>query len=201
MAVLTLPEEGRRIENSQEIAAYLKPYGITYEFWEVAGRLGKDASDEEILEAYRPEIERMKTEGGYITADVINVTCETPNLQALLDKFNKEHTHSEDEVRFVVKGRGVFHIHGESEGAGEKIMAVQVEAGDLLNVPRDTKHWFDLCEDRQIRCIRLFQEASGWTPHYIEGGVHEKYQPLCWGPETFPVEGASGGSTIPKLEV
>jgi 1,2-dihydroxy-3-keto-5-methylthiopentene dioxygenase len=23
---------------------------------------------------------------------------------------------------------------------------------------------------------------SGWTPHYIEAGVHEKYAPLCLGP-------------------
>jgi 1,2-dihydroxy-3-keto-5-methylthiopentene dioxygenase len=72
----------------------------------------------------------------------------------------------------------VFHIHPENG----PVFAVQVESGDLINVPCGTKHWFDLCADKQIRCIRLFQDQSGWTPHYIDGGVHENYQPLCLGP-------------------
>jgi hypothetical protein len=39
-----------------------------------------------------------------------------------------------------------------------------------------------LCDDRRIRAIRLFQDMSGWTPHYVEGGVHAAYEPLCLGP-------------------
>ena len=101
----------------------------------------------------------------------------THHLDAMLAKFAKEHTHSEDEVRFTVKGSGVFHIHP----ANGPVFAIQVESGDLINVPRGTKHWFDLCGDRTIRCIRLFQDISGWTPQYIEGGVHEGYAPLCLG--------------------
>lgn len=201
MAIVTISDEGRRIEDPAEISEFLKPYGISHEHWDVEGRLEKEATDETILDTYAPEIERLKVEGGYVTADVINVNPKTPNLQALLDKFNKEHTHSEDEVRFVVAGRGVFHIHGQSQEAGDQVFAVQVESGDLLNVPRDTRHWFDLCEDRQIRCIRLFQDKSGWTPHYIDGGIHEKYQPLCWGPDFLPPPGAANEAAIPKLEV
>ena len=62
------------------------------------------------------------------------------------------------------------------------MFAIQVESGDLINVPAGTQHWFDLCNDRNIRCIRLFQDQSGWTPHYVEGGVHEGYSPVCLGP-------------------
>ena len=40
--------------------------------------------------------------GGFVTADVINVNAETVGLDAMLQKFNKEHTHSEDEVRRAV---------------------------------------------------------------------------------------------------
>ena len=109
---------------------------------------------------------------------VINVTPETPNLQVLLDKFSKEHTHSEDEVRFILKGRGLFHVHPEFG----PVFAIQVEAGDLINVPKGTMHWFDLCEDRVIRAIRLFQDTAGWTPHYIEGAAHANYTPVCWSP-------------------
>jgi 1,2-dihydroxy-3-keto-5-methylthiopentene dioxygenase len=113
-----------------------------------------------------------------VTADVINVTPETPNLQMLLDKFSKEHTHSEDEVRFILKGRGLFHVHPEFG----PVFAIQVEAGDLINVPKGTMHWFDLCEDRVIRAIRLFQDMTGWTPHYIDGATHTRYTPVCWSP-------------------
>jgi 1,2-dihydroxy-3-keto-5-methylthiopentene dioxygenase len=178
MARIRIQDENRDITDVQEIRDFLQPFGIWYEKWDVAGRLPGNATNEQILETYAPEIERLKKAGNFVTADVINVSPETPNLDAMLAKFSKEHTHSEDEVRFTVKGSGVFHIHPP----GGPVFAIQVESGDLINVPAGTQHWFDLCEDRQIRCIRLFQDASGWTPHYIEGGVHERYAPLCMGP-------------------
>ncbi|MDA7952043.1 MAG: cupin domain-containing protein [Pirellulaceae bacterium] len=177
MAQLNIPAEERTLTDPDEIRAYLKPFGIWYEKWEVEGRIGTDATDEEILAAYEPEITRLKEAGGYVTADVINVTPETPNLGAMLEKFNKEHTHHEDEIRFTVKGKGLFHLHPEEE----TVFSVTVEAGDLINVPNGMKHWFHLCEEKTIRCIRLFEDPAGWTPHYSENGVHENYLPLCWG--------------------
>ncbi len=185
MASVQIPDENREITESQEIVDYLKPFGIVYENWDVAGRIGADATDEEILSAYAPEIERLKQEHGFVTADVINVNPATPGLDDMLAKFDKEHTHSEDEVRFTVAGRGVFHIHPETG----PVFAVEVEAGDLINVPLGTKHWFNLCDDRAIRCIRLFQDMTGWTPDYVTAGVHDNYQPLCMGPNYLPSQG------------
>lgn len=178
MARIRIQDENREITDVEAIREFLKPFGIWYEKWDVEGRIGADATNEDILTAYAPEIERLKAAGGFVTADVINVNPSTPNLDAMLAKFSKEHTHDEDEVRFTVKGGGVFHIHPENG----PVFAVQVESGDLINVPRGMQHWFDLCNDKQIRCIRLFQDPSGWTPHYVSGGVHENYQPLCLGP-------------------
>jgi 1,2-dihydroxy-3-keto-5-methylthiopentene dioxygenase len=134
-----------------------------------------------VLEAYAPEIERLKQEGGYVTADVIDVRPDTPGLEAMLEKFRREHWHDEDEVRFIVDGSGLFHIHAE----GRQVMAVEVGPGDLLRVPRGTWHWFDLCSERRIRAIRLFQDPSGWTPHYTASGVDAGYQPLCLGPRSL----------------
>ena len=185
MASITIHDENRRLDDPNEIREFLAPFGIWYERWDVEGRIGPDATNEEILEAYAPEIERLKEQGGFVTADVINVKADTPNLDAMLDKFNKEHTHSEDEVRFTVSGRGIFHIHPENG----PVFAVQVESGDLINVPEGTRHWFDLCDDRNIRCIRLFEDMSGWSPHYVQDGVHANYQPVCWGPDYLPPSG------------
>lgn len=178
MARVIIQDENRTISDVTEIKAFLEPHGIWYEHWPVENRLAKDATNEEILAEFAPEIESLKQRGAFVTADVINVNKETPNLDTMLAKFDKEHTHSEDEVRFTVAGRGLFHIHPVSG----PVFAVEVESGDLINVPEGTKHWFNLCEDKAIRCIRLFEDMAGWTPHYMDDGVHEQYQPLCFGP-------------------
>src|SRR5262245_31202712 len=98
MARIRIQDENREITGSDEIRAFLKPFGIWYEKWDVEGRLPAEATNEQILETYAPEIERLKKSGNFVTADVINVNAATPNLDAMLAKFNKEHTHSEDEV-------------------------------------------------------------------------------------------------------
>ncbi len=179
MATITIPAEDRRITDREEIAQHLAPVGIWHECWPVEGRVGAEASSDEILAAYAPEIERLKERGAFVTADVINVSPDTPNLDAMLAKFDKEHTHSEDEVRFTVAGRGVFWINP----VDGPVFSIEVEAGDLINVPAGTRHWFHLCTNRSIRCIRLFEDASGWTPEYAEEGVDGAYAPVCWGPE------------------
>ncbi len=115
-----------------------------------------------------------------------------PGLDEMLAKFSKEHTHTEDEVRFTVKGAGVFHIHPENG----PVFAVQVESGDLIYVPAGTKHWFDLCSDRTIRCIRLFLDPAGWSPHYVDQPVNENYEPVCWGPNYMPAEGGDMDSVV-----
>ena len=194
MAVVNIPSQARTLEGVQEINEFLSPFGIVYERWEATKPVGPDAANDEILAAYEPEIDRLKARGGYVVADVINVTADTPGLDAMLDKFNKEHTHSEDEVRFIVKGRGVFHINPQDKGP---VFAVEMEPGDLINVPAGFRHWFDLCTDRTIRAIRLFKDPSGWSPEYTNSGLADQYAPLCWGPEYI----ASGGRRVAGIEV
>ena len=75
------------------------------------------------------------------------------------------------------------------------MFAIEVEAGDLIRVPRGTHHWFDLCADRRIRAIRLFQDPSGWTPHYTQSGVDQGFQPVCFGPAYFPARRSAGSVT------
>jgi len=178
MALITIPDENRRLEDATEICDFLKPFGIWFARWDVAGRITAESTNEEILAAYQPEINQLKEQGGFVTADVINVNPATPGLDAMLAKFSQEHTHTEDEVRFTVEGGGIFHIHPDNG----PVFAVQVEAGDMINVPAGTRHWFNLCSDRRIRCIRLFLDPAGWAPHYVDNGVDSQYQPVCWGP-------------------
>jgi 1,2-dihydroxy-3-keto-5-methylthiopentene dioxygenase len=182
MALLKVPDEDRTISEPADVRGFLAEYGIEYEHAGAAPGLTAASTAAEILDAWAPRIEELKQRGGYVTADVIDVKPETPNLDAMLKRFSSEHWHDEDEVRLIVEGRGLFHIHPP----GKPVFALEVEAGDLIRVPRGTHHWFDLCGDRRIRAIRLFQDQSGWTPHYTESGEDSKYQPLCFGPSYIP---------------
>lgn len=182
MALIRIPSEDRTIEGEAAIAAFLAPNGIDYERVPQRDGAPADAPGDVILAAYADKIDALKAKGGYVTADVIDVKADTPNLDAMLARFNSEHWHDEDEVRYIVDGRGVFHIH-PADGA---VFAIEVEAGDLIRVPRGTHHWFDLCADRRIRAIRLFQDPAGWTPHYTKSGVDAGFQPLCFGPSYLP---------------
>jgi 1,2-dihydroxy-3-keto-5-methylthiopentene dioxygenase len=176
MAVLRFPDSNEMIDGESDIRSALGTLGIDYERWSL-DRVPPDSTAEAVLEAYAGEIETMKQRGGYVTADVIDVNPSTPNLEAMLARFDKEHTHDEDEVRFILSGRGIFFLH-----IGGRVASVEVGQGDMLRVPRGTTHWFTLCEDRRIRAIRWFQDTSGWTPHYTNSGVDKAYQPLCFGP-------------------
>ena len=184
MAVVRIPDEGRTITAEAEVRAALAQVGIDYERWTPSHPLPAEASADEVLQAYAAEIDRLKKSGGYVTADVIDVTPKTPNLEAMLAKFRSEHWHDEDEVRFILRGRGVFHIHPKDR----PVLAIEVGPGDLIRVPRGTHHWFDLCADRRIRAIRLFQDVSGWTPHYTDSGIDKGFQPICFGPSYLPAQ-------------
>ena len=178
MAVLQIPEEQRTLRDKAEITDYLGKIGIDYEVWEPSQPLSADATQEDILNAYSTDIDKLKTRGGYVTADVINVNPQTPGLDAMLAKFRREHIHTEDEVRFVVQGRGIFHINPKTS----PVVGIEVEPGDLIRVPGGTLHWFNLCTDKQIRCIRLFLDPAGWAPVYSESGVDANFEPVCLGP-------------------
>lgn len=179
MAVVTILNEDKKLTDAAEIANALAAHGIDYERWTPSHPVVDDAPPEAILQAYAREIDELKSRGGYVTADVIDVNPNTAGLEAMLAKFNREHWHDEDEVRFIIAGHGLFHIHSNS-GA---VLAIEVAAGDLIRVPRGTLHWFNLCSDRRIRAIRLFQDMAGWTPQYTESRVDENFLPVCFGPQ------------------
>ena len=182
MAAIKIPADNITITDTAAVTSFLAARGIDYSRWTPNHAVDADAPAEAILSAYSHEIEALKTHGGYVTADVIDVKPETPNLDLMLAKFNREHWHDEDEVRFIIEGRGLFHIHPP----GEEVFAIEVEAGDLIRVPRGTHHWFDLCAERRIRAIRLFQDTAGWTPHYTGSNVDQGFDPVCFGPAYVP---------------
>jgi 1,2-dihydroxy-3-keto-5-methylthiopentene dioxygenase len=178
MAIVRILDRQQTLADFVEVRDYLARMGIDYERWDTDRELSSDADPQQVLAAYSTEVAQLKKRGGYTTADVIDVNPRTPGLDTMLAKFRTEHWHDEDEVRFILAGRGLFHVHPQDG----PVIAIEVGEGDLIRVPRGTHHWFDLCGDRRIRAIRLFQDASGWTPHYTQSGLDRNYEPICFGP-------------------
>jgi len=112
--------------------------------------------------AYQGPLDALKRANGYIEQDIVQLAPETPNLDAICAKFVDEHTHDDDEVRFVLEGEGIFDIRTRDD----RWMRVVVEAGDLIVVPAGRNHRFLLTDRKLIRCVRLFKDTSGWVPNY-----------------------------------
>ena len=148
------------VTDDQEIQTHMQQCGIPYERWGVRTQAG--ARDEDILDLFQDEVNHLKAKRGYVTADLVALSPATPNLEDLLAKFDKEHHHLEDEVRFTVEGEGVFEIEAD-DGAWLKFTA---EPGDLIVIPAHRRHLFYLTEKKTIRCIRLFKTQEGWSAIY-----------------------------------
>ena len=85
-----------------------------------------------------------------------------PGLTDALAKFDKVHFHDDDEVRAIGGGRGVFGFIADD---GRQFL-LTVEAGDYISVPAGVWHWFYCVDGRNITCLRLFKDDSGWIPRY-----------------------------------
>jgi 1,2-dihydroxy-3-keto-5-methylthiopentene dioxygenase len=107
-------------------------------------------------------IEEIKRTHGYVDEDFVELGPATPNLDTICAKFDKEHYHTEDEVRFVVEGEGIFDVRDEHD----RWMRIEVSPGDMIVIPARTYHRFYLTERKQIRCMRLFANHDGWAPLY-----------------------------------
>jgi 1,2-dihydroxy-3-keto-5-methylthiopentene dioxygenase len=174
MAVLNIPDENKSISDPAAIREYLNERGIWFDQWEASEQLAVDADQDTVLDAYHHVLQPFMNSNGYQTADVININETTPNYEALRNKFLGEHRHTEDEVRFFVDGKGFFWFNLDK--AGQPVFNVMCEAGDLISVPANTRHWFDAGRQKPfVKAIRIFIDQSGWVPHYTGSGVDKNY--------------------------
>ena len=113
-------------------------------------------------EKHREFLDQVKVDRGYVAEDTVTLTAKTTDLATLLAKFDREHSHSDDEVRYVLEGSGVFDIRSQDD----RWMRVAVEAGDFIIVPKGRHHLFFMDSGRNIKAIRLFRDQAGWVPTY-----------------------------------
>lgn len=172
MAILHQINQAEKITDPTVIKAFLNRQGIVFEQWETPVQLSQTATQEEVLAAYAEVLEPYMAAHGYQSADVVNIHSGIENYPAIREKFLAEHTHSEDEVRFFVEGKGLFWFNLD----GEEVFNLCCEAGDLISVPQGVKHWFDAGEIPNVKAIRIFSNTEGWTPLYTESNVEQAYR-------------------------
>lgn len=159
--------------NTSKITAKLAEAGVRYEQWETDTELKPGASQEDVISAYQKDIDRLIEQGGYQTVDVVSLSADHPQKTELRQKFLSEHTHSEDEVRFFVAGEGLFTLH-----IGEKVYEVHCTEGDLISVPANTTHWFDMGPNPGFIAIRLFNNPEGWVANFTGSDIAERFNRL-----------------------
>jgi 1,2-dihydroxy-3-keto-5-methylthiopentene dioxygenase len=173
MAILTILDPySKIIKDASEIKSFMNERGIIFEQWSANRRLQDNDSQETILNAYEHELGPYMKKHGYLSADVINVNKDTPNIELIRAKFLSEHTHSEDEVRFFVDGEGQFYFHLQERSEVFKLLC---EKGDFISVPKGVTHWFDLAPKYFVKAIRVFQTQEGWVANYTQSGLEKKY--------------------------
>jgi 1,2-dihydroxy-3-keto-5-methylthiopentene dioxygenase len=174
MATIFLPRNQKIVDTQIDVTRFLSGQGIAYQVWQATHPLLDNPTQADVLLAYDGALAPFMQTNGYQTADVIHLTAQTPNYNAIRAKFLAEHTHTEDEVRFFVKGSGDFWFHLHDQGP-EGLFAVRATAGDLLAVPMGIKHWFDAGLAPNVTVIRLFTDPEGWVAHYTGDAIADNY--------------------------
>jgi 1,2-dihydroxy-3-keto-5-methylthiopentene dioxygenase len=155
------------------IAGALDPIGVRFERWDTRPEIVAGADQDTVLEAYKPEIDRLMAAEGYRSCDVVSMAPDNPAKGEARKKFLDEHTHAEDEVRFFVDGRGLFTLH-----VGEQVYEILCERGDLIGVPAGTKHWFDMGPEPEFVAVRLFTSPDGWAADFTGTDIAERFPRL-----------------------
>jgi 1,2-dihydroxy-3-keto-5-methylthiopentene dioxygenase len=153
-----------------KVAEILGEAGIRFERWSADRRLAPNADNGTITRAYRAEIDRLIAERGYQTCDVVSMNPDHPQKEAFRNKFLAEHTHNEDEVRFFVRGQGLFVIHKDG-----KVYSILCEQDDLISVPANTRHWFDMGPNPSFTAIRLFNSPDGWVATFTGDEIASRF--------------------------
>lgn len=155
------------------IADRLASQGVQFESWQANEQLAHDAGQEEVLAAYHDAIETLNNKYNFSSVDVVSLQPDHPDKAAFRRKFLAEHTHNDFEIRFFVDGRGLFYLH-----LGDRVYMVLCEKGDLISVPANTTHWFDMGEKPSFKCIRFFTTADGWEGNFTGNDIAAHFPSL-----------------------
>lgn len=153
-----------------EIAAVLNTVGVYFDRWTTPAVLTLDATSEAVLAAYAKPIAYLRSARNYQHVDVTRVPHGAANAAEIREKFLSEHTHSDDEARFLVEGSGCFYLRVD-----DRVYAVECTAGNLILVPGGLRHWFDMGLDPHFTAVRLFTRPDGWVADLTGDPIADRF--------------------------
>ncbi|MGH8551078.1 MAG: 1,2-dihydroxy-3-keto-5-methylthiopentene dioxygenase [Methylococcales bacterium] len=152
------------------IAESLGELGVQFERWQVDQPLAEDANQQAVLNAYRESVDRLNKQYGFRSVDVVSLGPDHPNKGEMRRKFLNEHRHADFEIRFFVDGKGLFYLH-----IADRIYLVLCDKGDLISVPANTTHWFDMGKNPDFKCIRFFTTEDGWEAEFTGSEIAKRF--------------------------
>ena len=151
------------------IGAQLASRGIRFEHHSPA-TAAATLNGEQTLAAHAELVERQKLRHGYTVVDAVSVNPATPDLDTVRGRFLAEHTHAEDEARYLSAGAAVFYLRHQGE-----VLVLELSAGDLLSVPAGTRHWFDMGRRARFTAIRFFTRPDGWVGEFTGDPIAQRF--------------------------
>lgn len=158
------------IRDNETIQNLLADQGVEFEVWTTNAELAVDAEQDEVLAAYKKDIDTLNRRYSFQSVDVVALRADHPEKIMFREKFLSEHTHADFEVRFFVDGTGLFYLHLDN-----KVYLVFCEKGDLISVPANTTHWFDMGQNPDFKCIRLFTTEEGWLADFTGSDIATRF--------------------------
>jgi 1,2-dihydroxy-3-keto-5-methylthiopentene dioxygenase len=166
-----------RTSDVEEISRHLGALGVSFARRPTV-ELPPDADAADILETYEDLVAEI---GDSRELPIVDAAVIRPDgspdwptrAAAVRDGFRTEHVHAEDEIRFFAFGRGCFYLH-----IGQRVHAVVCGSGDLLSVPRGTRHWFDTGDDPCFAAIRFFERDDGWVADFAHDSIAGSFPSL-----------------------
>lgn len=180
MTLLTVWDENNastpelQTRDAQVITDVLATLGARFSRWELK-ELSARPTQDEVLEAYRAEIDAVNAAQGYTLVDVVSIVDDSSpeyleQAATARGKFLSEHQHDDDEDRFFARGSGVFYLR-----ANGKVNAVFCEAGDVISVPANTTHWFDMGTRPEYVSVRFFHDDDGWVGNFTGSEIAKEF--------------------------
>ena len=160
------------LSQPEHISATLAELGVQFAQWPRV-QLPADADDAAILAAYREPLAALQAAGDYPRVEISRVCPDQADRAELRDRYLAEHRHAGAEARFFVAGQGLFSLH-----IADHVYEILCERGDLLVIPANTWHWFDMGERPSYVTLRLLGQADGWQAEYSGDEIASRFNRL-----------------------
>ncbi|CCW64451.1 unnamed protein product [Phytomonas sp. EM1] len=104
--------------------------------------------------------EALVKEMGYYAYDVITISEEVmgDEFEEMAERHFSEHTHDDDEVRFIIDGEGYFDIRD----VDDRWIRMLCRTGDCIVLPAGCYHRFTTTFSKYTMAIRLFKKNPKW---------------------------------------